>query len=91
MEMTEEMLPEREWPGLAVTVLDVSVDTSDSGLGMNSRVSENPTLFRAKALGVCSSSMVGGDGSLSAIATGSGTGTVTGFATSVGFSGTRAF
>ena len=87
MEMTEEMLPEREWPGLAVTVLDVSVDTNDSGLGIYSRVSENPTLFRARALGVCSSSAVGGGGFSSAIATGSGTGIGTAFATSVGFSG----
>jgi hypothetical protein len=88
MEMTEDMLPEREWPGLAVTVLDVSVDTSDSGLGMYSRVSENPTLFRARALGVCSRSAVGGDRLSIAIATGSGTGIDTAFATSVGFSGT---
>jgi hypothetical protein len=88
MEMTEEMLPEREWPGLAVTVLDVSVDTSDSGLGMYSRVSENPTLFRARALGVCSSSAGDGDGVSTAIATGSGTSVGTTFATSVGFSGT---
>lgn len=30
-------------PGRAVTVLDVSLDTKDSGRGMNSRVSEKPT------------------------------------------------
>jgi hypothetical protein len=85
MEITEEMLPERECPGLAVTVLDVSVDTSESGLGMYSKVSENPTLFRGRALGVCSSSVGGGDGLSSPIAMGSGTGTGTAFATSVGF------
>lgn len=40
----EVMLPETPWPGLAVIVLDVSVETRDKGLGMNSSVSENPTL-----------------------------------------------
>ncbi len=43
-EMIDEMLPESEWPGLAVTVLDVSLETRESGRGMNSSVSENPTL-----------------------------------------------
>lgn len=43
-ERTDEMLPEREWPGLTVTVLEVSLETRDSGRGMNSSVSEKPTL-----------------------------------------------
>jgi len=50
MEITDEMLPETEWPGR--TVLEVSVETRDSGLGMYSNVSENPTLFRATGLGL---------------------------------------
>jgi len=45
-DMMEEMLPESEWPGRAVTVLDVSLETKDRGRGINSRVSENPTLAR---------------------------------------------
>lgn len=47
-----EMLPETEWLGLTVTVLEVSLDISDSGRGMNSTVSENPT--RARAIGFVS-------------------------------------
>lgn len=43
-ETTEEILPDTECPGRAVAVLDVSFETSDNGLGMNSSVSENPTL-----------------------------------------------
>lgn len=43
-EIMDDMLPETEWPGLTVTVLEVSLDTNESGRGMNSRVSENPTL-----------------------------------------------
>jgi hypothetical protein len=39
----DEILPDRECPGRAVTVLDVSLDTRDKGRGMNSSVSENPT------------------------------------------------
>jgi hypothetical protein len=50
MEMTDEMLPETEWPGR--TVLAVSVETRDRGLGMYSNVSENPTLFRTAGLGL---------------------------------------
>jgi hypothetical protein len=61
MEMTDEMLPETEWPGRAVAVLEVSVETRDRGLGMYSRVSEKPTLFRAAALGVCSGLGFGGE------------------------------
>ncbi len=45
-EMIDEMLPETECPGRAVTVLDVSLEMRDSGLGINSRVSEKPTLAR---------------------------------------------
>lgn len=43
-ERTDEMLPDREWPGLTVTVLEVSLETRESGRGMNSSVSEKPTL-----------------------------------------------
>lgn len=46
----EEMLPDSECPGRAVTVLEVSLETKDRGLGMNSKVSENPT--RALLLGL---------------------------------------
>lgn len=45
-ERMDEMLPEREWPGLTVTVLEVSLETRESGRGMNSSVSEKPTLAR---------------------------------------------
>lgn len=48
--MTEDMLPETECPGRAVTVLEVSLETRDRGRGMNSRVSEKPTLLRACGL-----------------------------------------
>jgi hypothetical protein len=41
-----EMLPVTECPGLTVTVLEVSFDTNDSGRGMNSTVSANPTRAR---------------------------------------------
>jgi len=58
-EITDEMLPERECPGRAVTVLEVSLETSDRGLGMNSRVSEKPTLLRAVGLGAASASTIG--------------------------------
>jgi hypothetical protein len=51
MEMTDEILPETEWPGRAVVVLEVSLETSDTGLGMYSRVSENPTLVRTTGFG----------------------------------------
>lgn len=42
-ETREDMLPDTECPGRAVIVLDVSLEISDSGRGINSRVSENPT------------------------------------------------
>lgn len=63
-DMMDEMLPDREWPGRAVTVLDVSLDTSDSGLGINSSVSENPTRARLAGLvaGLGSSTDSAGDG-----------------------------
>jgi hypothetical protein len=48
--MMDEMLPETECPGRAVIVLDVSLETSESGLGMNSSVSENPTRALGMAL-----------------------------------------
>jgi hypothetical protein len=51
MEMTDEILPETEWPGRAVIVLEVSLETRDTGLGMYSRVSENPTLVRTTGFG----------------------------------------
>lgn len=40
------MLPETEWLGLTVSVLEVSLEISDSGRGMNSTVSANPTRAR---------------------------------------------
>lgn len=47
----DEMLPDTECPpGRAVTVLEVSLDTIDSGRGMNSRVSEKPTRARVTGL-----------------------------------------
>lgn len=42
-ETMEEMLPETEWPGRAVATLEVSLETMETGRGMNSSVSENPT------------------------------------------------
>jgi hypothetical protein len=50
-EITEEMLPDVECPGRAVAVLEVSLETRERGLGMNSSVSENPTLARFAGLG----------------------------------------
>lgn len=43
-DIIEEMLPDTEWLGRTVAVLAVSVDTIDNGRGINSSVSENPTL-----------------------------------------------
>jgi len=52
-EMIDEILPDTECPpGRAVTVLEVSLETRDNGRGMNSNVSENPTLARVAGLGV---------------------------------------
>lgn len=50
-ETTEEMLSDMPCPGRAVTVLDVSLDTSDSGRGINSSVSEKPTRALVVGLG----------------------------------------
>jgi hypothetical protein len=47
----EEMLPETEWPGRAVAVLEASLETSDRGRGIYSRVSENPTRARGAGFG----------------------------------------
>lgn len=58
-EITDEMLPESECPGRAVTVLEVSFETSDRGRGMNSRVSEKPTLVREGSFGAASASTAG--------------------------------
>lgn len=58
-EMTDEMLPEAECPGRAVTVLDVSLETRERGLGMNSSVSEKPTLARFADFGGCGASSMG--------------------------------
>lgn len=55
----EEMLPDRECPGRTVTVLEVSLETRDKGLGMNSRVSENPT--RALLLGLFCFGLLSGE------------------------------
>ena len=51
-EMSEDMLPDTEWPGRTVMVLDVSLETRESGRGMNSTCSENPTRARPTGLGV---------------------------------------
>lgn len=61
MEITDEMLPETEWPGRTVTVLEVSVETRDNGLGMYSSVSEKPTLLRTTGFGVCCRCVAAGD------------------------------
>lgn len=53
------MLPDTEWPGRAVIVLDVSLETTERGLGMYSSVSEKPTLFRAAGFGCWSCSAAG--------------------------------
>jgi len=81
------MLPETEWPGRAVTVLEVSVETMDNGLGMYSNVSENPTLFRTAGLGVWSGIAAGGEGSESISSSGSGAGAGAVMPTSTFFSG----
>jgi len=57
--MTDEMLPERECPGRAVTVLEVSFETRERGRGINSKVSEKPTLLRAGGFGAASMSIIG--------------------------------
>jgi hypothetical protein len=49
-ETMEEMLPDKECPGRAVATLDVSLETSDNGRGMNSNVSEKPTRVRVGGL-----------------------------------------
>ena len=59
--MTDEMLPETEWVPLTVDMeLSVSDEIVDNGRGINSTVSENPTLVRVGGL-------VGGDSSLAAL------------------------
>jgi len=63
-EITDEILPETECPGRAVIVLEVSFETRDSGRGMNSNVSENPTRLRVVGLG-CWSASPGGTDTLS--------------------------
>jgi hypothetical protein len=76
----DEMLPDKECPGRAVIVLDVSLDTRDNGRGMNSSVSEKPT--RALVfLGLLSGEDLAAAGSAvsfgaSAVGTGSGSGTI---------------
>lgn len=55
-DMREEILPETEWPGRAVAVLEASLETRESGRGMYSSVSENPTLARATGFAGRSSS-----------------------------------
>jgi hypothetical protein len=87
IEMTDEILPESECPGRAVTVLEVSVETIDNGLGMYSSVSENPTLFRTAALGDCSSCWTGEVISTGFSAQGSGTDKGAVFSVSTGLSG----
>lgn len=51
-ETIDDILPETECPGLAVIVLDVSLETRDNGRGMYSMLSENPT--RARGAGFVS-------------------------------------
>lgn len=58
-EMSEEMLPETECPGRAVAVLEASLETRESGLGIYSNVSENPTRFLAGGLASPSTSAIG--------------------------------
>lgn len=87
--MTDEMLPETEWPGL--TVLEVSVETRDNGLGMYSSVSENPTLFRTTGLGVCAICATGGGRFLNSAATGSGANAISSVLTATTFSGAGKF
>lgn len=89
-EMTDEMLPESECPGRAVTVLEVSVDTIDNGLGIYSSVSEKPTLLRTAALRGCSIFRTGGGTMLGISARLSGTDKEAVTSVSVGLSGTEA-
>lgn len=42
--MTEERLPVAEWPWRTVIVLEASLETRDRGRGINSTLSEKPTL-----------------------------------------------
>lgn len=51
VETIDDILPETLWLGRTVIVLDVSVETKESGRGMNSSVSENPTRPRAAVFG----------------------------------------
>jgi hypothetical protein len=54
-EMSDVMLPEAECDGrIVLAVLAVSLDTRERGRGMNSSVSENPTLVtRVGGLSAC--------------------------------------
>lgn len=70
IEMIEDMLPETEWLGRTVAVLEASLDTNESGLGINSRVSENPTLPLVKdflGVGTASIDIAGGIGASSGV------------------------
>lgn len=49
-DIMEDRLSDTEWPGRAVAVLEVSLETMDSGRGMYSKVSENPTRARVPDL-----------------------------------------
>lgn len=60
-EITDEILPETECPGRAVIVLEVSFETRESGLGINSNVSENPTRLRVVGLDCWSACADGAD------------------------------
>ena len=60
----DEMLPVREWLARIVDrLLDVSDEMVDSGRGINSIVSENPTRGRGKVLAPLSSAGMGVGGS----------------------------
>lgn len=49
-DIMEDILFDTEWPCLIVTVEELSDETKDRGRGMNSTLSENPTLARFNAL-----------------------------------------
>jgi hypothetical protein len=72
-EINDDILPVTEWPGVAVMVLEVSLETRESGLGMNSRVSEKPTRALGAGLASLLSKAGGASGLDSSGASGSST------------------
>ena len=77
-EISEDMLPETEWLGRTVMVLDVSLETRERGRGMNSIRSEKPTLARPTGLGVGLDSSATLAGSLGGVAVSRATGSAGG-------------